>query len=444
MKNVLKVFLLAAALVLAMSPAAFAQGLTAVGPIVPYDPVAHTGNGFPQYLQDATGLQVDLPAPPIGDVLGATAPTMVFDAPLVGNQFSQDIGFGSEAFYYIATSAVDLPTGGRALLVLGYEAAFGAGDALNNDQFLFVRTRIRIDTTVAGTYTVTHPWGQEVFTGVGVGIKAINFTFDWGGFTPGFERMLTSPKQGPFLRATNMAVGVDPAVWLGDGVTVGPVTGGIGGINTFKIVGPPNAFGPGINTFETADFSVSGHILAAGTPVPPPPVVIPPGGTVPSTPLTIDRALVSGAARTLSVDVFATSTPTATLTAAIDGGAPVPMAGDGAGKFFAHIVLPRTVLVAPAAVTVNATDPITPPTTLTNPLVDEVTITSALYNARTRTLTIRATTSLRTRPVPTLNVVGFGAIRAGLLRVLNVAAPPANITVQSTHGGKATVPVNIQ
>jgi len=433
-----KMLLLAAALVMAMSPVAFAQGLAVVGPIVPYDPVAHTGNGYPQFLQDVNGVQVDLPAPPIGD--GVNAPTMIFDAPLVGNTFSQDIGFGTEAFYYIATSAPDLPNGGRALLVLGYESAFGAGDALNGDQFLFVRTRIRVDTTVAGTYTVTHPWGQEVFTGVGVGTRAINFTFDWGGFTPGFDRILTSPKQGPFLRATTLAAGVDPAVWLGDGATVGTVTGGIGGINTFKIVGPPNAFGPGVNTFETDQFTVSGHIFGGGGAPPPPPP--PPAAT----PLTVDRASVSGLARALIVDVFATSDPAATLTTSIDGGAAVPMAGDGTGKFFARVRMPRTVLVAPASASVTATSPTNPPTptTVVKPITDEVNITSAIYTAATRTLTIRATSSLRTRPLPTLTAVGFGTLRAGLLRVLNLAAPPSTITVQSTAGGKATISVNVQ
>jgi len=436
---------LALALVAVLAPAALAQpgSLVAVGPIVPYvaGPPA-SGNGYPLYIEDINGVRVDLPAPPIlnGTLLNPLAPSMVFDEPIDGNQFSQDIGFGSEAFYYIAQADFDMGGGNRAVLVLGVEAAFGAGDALNGDQLLFVRSRIRVDTPQAGTYTITHPWGTEVFRNVPAGRRAINFTFDWISLTPGFDRILLSPRQGPFLRATTMAPGVSPLEWLGDGVTqstLDPASGGLNN-NEFRIVGPGLPAGGAVTNL----FMVSGHLFTAPVPPPPPP---PPPGT--PTPLTVDRAIYSGNARTFSADVFATSTPTSTATVSIDGRPAVPMTNDGTGKLFAHVPPLNTVLIPPLAATVIATDAVTGTvaTTLVKPLVDGVDITLATYTVGTQTLRVRATSTDRSAPRPVLTAVGFPTPlnNQGRLTVSPVAVPPAEVTVISTKGGKASHPVTI-
>lgn len=260
---------LALVLGLALASSAAAQ-VAALGPDNPL-------NGFPKYVKDVNGVKLDLPTPPIGQ--GATGdplqvftpPTMIFDVPIPGNAWSVATGFGAEAFFFLAQSTINLGGLARAVLVLGIEAAYGSGDPLNvpPDQFLFGRVRIRIDAPELGTYTVTHPWGTQTFVVDTIDKRNIGFVFDWGGFAPSpntnppiassFERLLISPTPWRFLRATTMAPLVDPLQWVGDGVTIGTVTGGFNGVNIFKIDGP-NIGGPGINSVQTDQFMVSGHI----------------------------------------------------------------------------------------------------------------------------------------------------------------------------------------
>jgi hypothetical protein len=120
---------LALVLGLALASAASAQ-VAALGPDNPL-------NGFPKYVKDINGVKLDLPVPPIGQ--GATGdplqvftpPTMTFDAPIPTNPWSVATGFGAEAFFYLAQSTMEVAGGGRALLVMGVEAAYGAGDPRN-------------------------------------------------------------------------------------------------------------------------------------------------------------------------------------------------------------------------------------------------------------------------------------------------------------------------
>ncbi|MDI6853320.1 MAG: hypothetical protein QME75_06905 [Deltaproteobacteria bacterium] len=265
-------------LVLALAPAAFGQQyLTELGPISTVTETNGTfsgGHGFPLYIGDSNGTKLDL--------------AVVLDPVITSNPFSVHTGFGAEGFYFLA--AADMPIrGGRALLDLGVEAAYGAEEPMNGDQFLFVRTRMRIDTPVAGTYTVYHPWGQETFE-VAVAGEGINFTYDWGGFgplpdclnptpclpgseAPGFERILTSPKQGPFLLQVNPA---PPEGCIGDGTpatVVGspimftdPVLGTTIAQDFFRVQGPAgsNLSGNGSDFIQTDLFTVWGHIYVPG------------------------------------------------------------------------------------------------------------------------------------------------------------------------------------
>ncbi|MBI5117224.1 hypothetical protein HZA56_12185 [Candidatus Poribacteria bacterium] len=78
------------------------------------------------------------------------------------------------------------------------------------------------------------------------------------------------------------------------------------------------------------------------------------------------------------IDVFATSSPDAALD--VDLGAlaptPIPMIGDGSGKFFTHFVVPGAVAV-PAFITVTAfTPPPGIPTSHISNLVDDVAVIS--------------------------------------------------------------------
>jgi len=252
------------ALVLALASAASAQ-LVPKGALGPDSP----SNGFPKYVKDINGVKLDLPTPPIGD--GVTAPTMIFDPVIPDNPWSVATGFGAEAFFFLAESVINLPSGGRALVVMGIEAAYGAEDPRNDppDQFLFARLRLRIDAPSLGTYTAITPWGNSTFTVTTLDTRNINHTFDWGGFAPiptatppvpsSVERILYSPTPWRFLKANTMAPGVDPNQWIGDGVTPSTITGGFNGVNVFRIEGP-NIGGPGLDSIESNLFTVSGHI----------------------------------------------------------------------------------------------------------------------------------------------------------------------------------------
>ena len=123
--------------------------LSAVGPV---DPV----NGFPTWYQDGTGVTLEQcnfsAASPDPNCIPA-GPALV---PIPGIDFE-------EAFWWTATAqAPDLGNVSGALLVLGLEAAFATGEPVAGQQIVFGRIRIRADVFVAGTYTVTHPFGASV------------------------------------------------------------------------------------------------------------------------------------------------------------------------------------------------------------------------------------------------------------------------------------------
>jgi hypothetical protein len=248
MLRITKLVILAALVCLLLAPAASAQ-LTPRGALGEIN----TATGFPAYVQDVNGVKLDL--------------YLLFADPVIlDNPWSVTTGFGAEGFFYMAESRMDLPGGGRALLVLAVEAAYGAGPPMNGDQFLFSRVRIRIDAPENGTYTVKHPWGQKTFVVDTVDKRNINDTFDFGGLVPpctgqtpcfggpaGFERLLISPTPWVFLTAANAN-----ATFIGDGATETTVSGGLND-NVFRIEGP-NIGGNGINFIENPLFIVSGHL----------------------------------------------------------------------------------------------------------------------------------------------------------------------------------------
>lgn len=82
----------------------------------------------------------------------------------------------------------------------------------------------------------------------------------------------------------------------------------------------------------------------------------------------------------------------------------------------------------------NTTDPT--PSVKTTTLTDGVRITAADYDSAAQTLTVSAQSSDEAVP-PTLTVSGPGLTGAAP-GVLAVVAPPAVITVASSHGGTST------
>lgn len=416
MKSKWKIFSFFVVLVMLLSlgSTAFAvcpqNGVTplTVGPVNPQ-------NGFPAWFQDTNGRSVELCLDPN---------FCFFDPPDPSNPFSTQIGFGPEAFWWSADASIDNPAQGfSALLVMAVEAAFANEEPVDGEQFPFTRLRIRLDVPATGTYTVTHPYGQEVFnvTAVGAGdevrmsrdIEVIGFNTTHNGAV------------GPLLVAMNPQ---PPAGFVGDFNILQTVTGSPCETNFFRIQPPAGVnIGAGAGQPVTTNlFAVQGKIFTG----------------ILSTPLTVTRTTYARA-NPGTVSVFANSAPTATLT--VSGGpnfpgAPVPMVGDPSGRFFAHVDIANTTTL-PAFVTVTATNPGNSATSINSSLVDVVNVTRADYSMATGQLTIQASSSDQAVP-PTLTAVGLGTLTAGSLTV-SVAVPPAFVLVQSSAGGEDTRLVNI-
>ena len=134
-----------------------------IGPLNPQ-------NGFPLSVQDSTGLTVEM----------CLDPNLCISDPVIpGNVFSEQIGFGAEGFWASAEASLTTAAGIDARLITGVEAAFLTETPIDGDQFPFTRLRIRIDIPLAGIYTVTHPWGREVYTIETPDRRAVNESFDF-------------------------------------------------------------------------------------------------------------------------------------------------------------------------------------------------------------------------------------------------------------------------
>ncbi|BCR05890.1 hypothetical protein DESUT3_29590 [Desulfuromonas versatilis] len=241
------------------APQAVWADLAAVGPI-------NLQNGFPLWWQDQNGTQVEI------CLEAANCP--LFDPPVPGNPYSQQIGFGAEAFWWAAGADLANPVG-NGLFELAMEAAFLTEDPAPGDQNPFVRLRARFDVAVAGTYTITYPFGT-LTVNVPAGDLVINETIDIAG----------SPGDLPPFSAA-LATGVPPVAADGanngvsaffSGLAPAPAAGfmGVPGIAstidatglvngaTVTITGPAGAFGA-TNTLTNNDlWDVAGKLFIPG------------------------------------------------------------------------------------------------------------------------------------------------------------------------------------
>lgn len=459
MMRIIKFFLVVLLLVLGLAPAASAR-LVAAGPINP-------DNGFPLYYVDANGVALELPVPPLGTPLtvpptpNAISPTMVFDAvippvpPDPGPTFSQQIGFGTECFYWVADADFDVanppPAAGLKIVFrAGLEASFGTGAALDGDQMVFSRIRFNIaqGLTAAdvGTYVVHHPYGEETieFTAADVA-KGIRFTRDIGLTPLNFAEALNGDV-GPFLVQTApiLEAFVPPVYpltgWVGDGTSSSTVTGSPIGRNEVSITPPAGVnlgAGPGV-PLTTNFFIVSGHRY---------PLPIP-------TPLALNRVTYTRNQAATYFDVFATSSVGSTVTAKIATPPLIAMPGGlGAlnGLYFVHAPYAnastrgyRANPFNPAAdITVRSQLGTNLPATFTPKAVDLVTITQAVWHTGSQLLTVTARSSdTKVRPTLTLVNPALGALVGGIKNQV-VSIPPAEVIVGSSAGGVASKAVTV-
>ena len=385
---------------------------------------------FPLWVQDSEGLALEI-------CPGTDAANCISVPPFIAADFpgdpdaaakaalSQQIGFGDEGFWASAETSIPLPGGGQALLVSAVEAAF-LPDFADGNQFPFTRLRLRIDIPQDGTYVVTHPWGQITYDIVGAANSGdINDSFDipFVADEVGYQGRI-----GPIL--TWETFPDDPL--LSGGAYIGtlaadrPVKGSPCGTNYFRIDGP-NIGGNGIDFIQTNLFTVTGKVYTGALP----------------TPVEVGQVTYSRAASG-RVSVFAEAPTQAVVS--FSGGADlpagaIPMTGDGSGRFFGSVTLAPAATL-PAEITVTASNAAvgSSPADVIAPLVDLVTITRAEFDYATGDLNIEARSSDQFAP-PTLSALGQNLTNGSLSTNLIVAPP--TVTVSSSAGGSATIPVTV-
>ncbi len=238
------------------SPQAGWADLAAVGPI-------NLQNGYPLWWEDQNGTRVEL-------CLEA-AKCLPADGVAAGNAFSEQIGFGAEAFWWAAGADLANPVG-VALFELAMEAAFLTEDPAPGDQLPFVRLRVRLDVDAVGTYTISYPFGTLTVDVAAVGAgPEINETIDIVGTAadiPPFAAALATGVPSVVADAATNGVSVffttpaPPAGFMGNPGIPSTVVG-IADPN-LTITGPAGAFGGAGSLTNGGLWDVAGKLFNAG------------------------------------------------------------------------------------------------------------------------------------------------------------------------------------
>ncbi|SDG30236.1 hypothetical protein [Pseudomonas abietaniphila] len=419
----------------------------------PYSP--QNGN-FAQWYQDTHGRTLDLC---LGKALSSRVPSTpgvpsyMCTLAVAAGVFDDNqptvfpTNFPDEAFWFLADAAI--PTAGATALNLKYtaalEAAFGGGDPAPNDQISFARIRIRMDAPVAGTYTITHPYGVDVFQVDTPGTKAINMTRDIGIGSPGNYSGALTGDVGPFLRSVNGPyIETDPTTgiassYVGDPNLTEQVTGSPFNTNFIHVEGPNGIDG------RTDVFGITGKLSTVVRP----------------TPTIVQRATYSrktGGTGNSGVqaqeDVFSLAPPPPGTSKFVDtDNADIAMTeADGTGSWYGQSTANPTL---PVNLQVTADNhvaiPQNTPTTVPHALTDLVSIDTANYSLSSGQLTLVASTSdAATATSLTATGSSGGAIGTlsgdGAIKTLTTGIspiPPAKVTVTSANGGSDTEEVVI-
>jgi Bacterial Ig domain len=411
-------------LLLLCTAAANAQ-LVRVGPL-------DRNNGFPAWYQDSTGLALDACLPNAQQLADGTCLVTPDQLSSPNSPITFPTNFPDEFFYWNANANLTV-NGGRAVLVMALEGAFLNGPVAAGDQMVFARHRIVLDVPEpGGTYTVTTPFGLEVFPDVTPGKRAIFFTNDVGLTAGDFSGALKG-QISTFLRAASVAGGdpLSPVTISGDTFIADPaaltaVTGSPFGTNFFRVEGP-NIGGPGIDRVETDQFTLMGKVHLA--PIP--------------SPISITRATYRRSGSTGQADIFATARPSIgapdpvlSITGAGIRGTVMTGSGD---HYYAQVRFQSGTV--PASVTItNSSD--TPTSTAQAALVDEVHISSATYDPATQKLSIHAASGDAVDP-PELVAEGYGKLSASGDLEVSLPIPPQEVAVISTRGGRDSRPVSV-
>ncbi|MHC8411920.1 Ig-like domain-containing protein [Pseudomonas sp. Hz4] len=440
MNNWPRLALNALGLTLSLSGSAFAQ-LAVVDP----GPYTFATGKFPIWYQDNNLLSMELCQSRAASsrVPAATPPAYMCTLLPTPGIFDDTLpmvfpdNWPDEAFWFLAGTNIPNNAAGYGMdaYVAGIEAAFAGGTPQDGDQISFARIRMRINVPVAGTYTITHPYGVETVNVTTPGRRAINITRDIGVGVPGVFNGALNGAVGPFLRSVNgpyTEVNPDTGAietFVGDPNLTEQVTGSPNNTNFVRIQGPAG-------TLQTNLFTVSGKVLDNRA----------------QTPVEIDRATYRRTGNSARVEVFGKSGNSSSLclreSVALVPGPPISpclinMTGDNNGLFFGQRLFTGNV---PPVVVITATNPTgtTRPTAVSSKLTDVVKIQTAHYNWSNHSLLIEATSTDEVA-VPDMVAQGYGRLsKSGTLQRLTIAdltQPPASVTVKSAAGGSDTEPV---
>ena len=393
---------------------------------------------FPQWYRDLNGTPVGLctsqaqsPNPAAG-LKPMCFPATTDPAGFAGN-------LGPELFYNNLTVTVQKRNPAFSLKYLGaLEATYlPLGQPVHGTETVFARIRIIIATNAPGTYTVTHPFGVEVFPNVGTGPRALFFTADVPIGPPLDFNAALNGAIGPFIKWDFLNAGESLTVgaqqFLGDPNYAHTYTGSPFGTNFVRVDGPvgSNLDGAG-NDFIVEPLGVIvGQVWTAAIP----------------TPFTIQKAVYSRDATLNTMNVWATSAAAQKL---ILSGANMPslqMKEYAPGNYYAHIE-ESSALIPPDFVNVTNMTSV-PVISKTAKLVDQLDAT-ATYASATGALTINAISS--DLSAHTLTVLGpFGGLMtAGATPgsytystlIPLTSEPPMTVDVSSNAGGLyASIPV---
>jgi len=464
MKNLKRTLLAVAISTISLNASAT---MLAVGPPnLPSPP----GNGFPAWYEDDTGLFLDQCIADANDPGGLQLAACLLNLSPEIPPYVFPSNYPVETFYFRATSKLAL--GNKKMsYVSGVEGSFGTGVVLPGQQVTFTRIRIMTGVPEDGTYTVTHPYGKEVFNDVVAGSinRDIFWTEDTGLGAVGDFTVALSGRVGPFLERTDQAgnklgpVTLNGAQFLSDGVGTEFVTNSPFGTNYVLVCGKTALGNDIILGTATADgtalvggtcaredtFSLTGRLHDhVAKPIP--------------TPLTFGGTTYDRDATGTYIDAYAkvgrqvAGAPAPILTAAGANFTPVKMVGPNSkNEYYAQdIVVPNGEVPSLLTVTNNA---VNPTSSVQTKVVDVVTVNSADYNPTTNILTVTANSSDKgygTSPAPSLIVLGYPTalpVPAGDPLDPSIVAfdiflpagsiPPDTITVQSSAGGLRTLHV---
>ncbi|MDT7579477.1 MAG: hypothetical protein QOK35_741, partial [Pseudonocardiales bacterium] len=398
------VTVLAALLMVALAaPSAFAatavtvkdaQGLAAVGP-------TSSAYGFPTWYSDKAGTRLE----PCLDGDNPLCGFLPGDIPDATQPVAFPENFPGEFFYFLASSTLTLPGGGRAVLTSGLEAAFLNGVA-PGEQVTFTRVRIVVRGAAPNTtVTFKHPYGELTIDtdGTGAGRLVRDVAPSIGNFS-----LALNGDVGPFLK-WSAAAPAAPAGYLGDPGVAHTVTGGPVR-NTFEM------WNGATQVVATDQFTVQGKIAT-------------------NRGVTADSAVVNGG----FVDVFATSESSALQVDGQAGKFPTTIMrhDDDTTRFYAR--LPITAGQSVTSVTVRNNQDNPPSTAAVD--VRTITITQATYDGTN--LTVAATASSPAGYPLTVEAGGpVGTLDSATAKGFLLLAPPATVTV-SSGALKTTAPVVI-